>query len=60
MLRGSEEEVHKKAAGLPKEIVVGSHWTKTDIERRYKEWNRLNSIHNYKLVEQGEQVQFPL
>jgi len=61
MLRGSEQQVKEKVQGLPKEKSVGTHWNLSDTERRLKEWNRLNSIHNYKLVNEGNtEVQLPL
>lgn len=61
MLRGDEDFLKKRADNLPKEKTVGTHWNANDIERRFGEWNRLNSIFNYKLVDSNtKDIQFPL
>lgn len=61
MLRGSEQQIQEKVKGLPKEKTVGTHWNASDTERRLKEWSRLNSIHNYKLANEGnDEVQLPM
>jgi adenylate kinase len=53
LLRGTEKEVHKKAEDLPNEKVVGTHWNPSDIDRRMREWNRNNSLNNYKAINEN-------